>query len=293
MINDLKIFYTKDTKSSNASLIPINRLPIPGHTLPLVEYKSDHRWILLKHLSINFTHTVSNDVLYVAHKNVFLFVISVAVRMKSFHRHSSQPNRNQSKEWILVIHLAFKRWRSKVMNPMAKVVILKILNCYRQTCASNSSIRLSIIFVAHRNHHELKTKIHTKAKTVLLLNWNTKQEKNRFYNTKKFISHTENEINEENGVRIREFCNEAIWIQYRYRWIHAIHFTKAHFNEILMESCAINLKICPRMKKKKTERKKQQKFDDILALGDFLYDWSTFDVWYFENKSNTTFDLNK
>lgn len=33
----------KDTKSNNASLIPINRLPIPGHTLPLVEYKSDHR----------------------------------------------------------------------------------------------------------------------------------------------------------------------------------------------------------------------------------------------------------
>lgn len=34
--------FSKDTKS-NASLIPINRLPIPGHTLPLVEYKSDHR----------------------------------------------------------------------------------------------------------------------------------------------------------------------------------------------------------------------------------------------------------
>ncbi|XP_031635274.1 uncharacterized protein LOC116349644 [Contarinia nasturtii] len=31
-----------DTKCNNASLIPINRLPIPGYTLPLVEYKSDH-----------------------------------------------------------------------------------------------------------------------------------------------------------------------------------------------------------------------------------------------------------
>lgn len=38
-----QFFGVKDVKSNNACLIPINRLPIPGHTLPLVEYKSDHR----------------------------------------------------------------------------------------------------------------------------------------------------------------------------------------------------------------------------------------------------------
>lgn len=179
---------------------------------------------MLKHLS-----NIISQIIRMMHL-IFVCVISVAVRMKSFRRHSSQRSRNQSKDWILVIHLAFKRWQSKAMNPMAKVVIHKISNYYRQMFASNSSIKLSIIFVAHLNHHRAKN--YTKAKDCFIIKWKSLRMKEKIDFTTKFITHTvKRNQRRKNGVRIREFCNEAIWIQYRYPWIHAIHFTKAHLRK--------------------------------------------------------------